>query len=83
MRTFVVSLSNTSDRVVGPEAAGIPRRLCERDVGLLSAHPWIYSVSQRQESLTLSAAIRSRREVDLSSSATWPVAVIREAVGRR
>ena len=35
MRTFVVSLPNTSDRVVGSEAAGIPRRLCEGGVGIV------------------------------------------------
>lgn len=35
MRTFVASLANTSDRVVGLEAAGIPRRVREGDVGIV------------------------------------------------
>ena len=54
MRTVVASLPNTSDRVVGSEAAGIPRRVKETSL-LLSAHPWIYSVSQRLESPAVSA----------------------------
>ena len=54
MRTLVASFPNTSDRVVGSEAAGIPRRGKETLV-LLSVHPWIYSVPQRLESPTVSA----------------------------
>ena len=69
MRTFVVSLPNTSDRVLGGRRLAYLGDCVKETLVLLSAHPWIYSVSQRLETPTVSAAIRSRREVNLSSAA--------------
>jgi hypothetical protein len=54
VRAIVASLPTRIDRVVGPEVAGIPRRVREKSL-LLSAHPWVYFVSQRQESSAVSA----------------------------